>query len=172
MADIQELAETAMQYLNQLKIPYGTVSSLTVNSRAMRYGRCRRLPDGTFEIEISARLLRNDVDPKYARNTMIHELLHTCYRCMNHGKRWKSYIARVNDAFGFDISPTPYKSTDYSRERSKAVPPPREPKYVFQCRGCGIQTYRFRASDFTRNTDRYFCSKCGGKFKLISKRGD
>lgn len=169
MEELKMLCAQCMAYLDQLKIRYGTVSSLKINARAVRrFGRCRKLPDGTYEIEISSRLLDPSVDPSYARDTMIHELLHTCRGCMNHGTRWKRYVNRVNDRFGFQISDSPYKETERSRQRSSEVPSPvRTPSYVFRCSGCGIQILRYRASEFTRNYHRYACGKCGGRFVLM-----
>ena len=36
------------------------------------------------------------------KNTIIHELLHTCVGCMNHKAKWKFYADKVNRAYGYD----------------------------------------------------------------------
>ena len=52
---------------------------------------------------MSARLLE---DGPLLRATLLHELLHTCYGCQNHGKRWKAYAQRVGEALGVEITRT------------------------------------------------------------------
>lgn len=91
------------QVCDQLKIPYREVVSLKVNTTAKRrFGQCRRLENDKFEISISDRLLKEGLSQLTLMNTMLHELLHTCDGCMNHGKLWKSYAARLNN-IGYTI---------------------------------------------------------------------
>lgn len=99
-----------------------------VNSRAQRRLGCCIRKEGAFTIQVSARLLGQ---PELLRNTLLHELLHTCYGCQNHGKRWKAYAQKVGQALGVDI------------RRTAAVEGPWEPlrreevKYLLRCQSCG-----------------------------------
>lgn len=92
-----------------------------------RLGCCIR-KEGAFTIQVSARLLGQ---PELLRNTLLHELLHTCYGCQNHGKRWKACAQKVGQAWGVDI------------RRTAAVEGPWEPlrreevKYLLRCQSCG-----------------------------------
>ena len=65
---------------------------LVVNTRAQRRLGCCVYRDGAFTIEVSARILE---DSQLFKVTLLHELLHTCYGCQNHGKRWKSCAQKV-----------------------------------------------------------------------------
>lgn len=74
---------------------------VAVNTRARtRFGRCIRR-SGRFTIELSERML--EAPERSCRQTLAHEVLHTCPGCQNHQVRWKSYAARMNAAFGYAI---------------------------------------------------------------------
>ena len=91
--------------------------------------------------------------------TLAHELLHTCWGCGNHGKRWKTYAARMNAAYGYEIQRA-------ATNEKMGVAPAREVKYVIQCQRCGQRFERLRASQFTRRPEDYRC-RCGGQLKRI-----
>lgn len=81
----------------ELNIPIGCVTSIKENPRlTSTWGRCRRLTQYTYEVEISSRLLADEVSHEALMNTMLHELIHTCKGCMNHGELFKRYAARLN----------------------------------------------------------------------------
>ena len=61
------------------------IGELTVNPRIRsRFGSCRKLADRSFRIELSSRILEGS--DRDVETVLLHELLHTCPRCMNHGK--------------------------------------------------------------------------------------
>ena len=131
-----------------------------VNTRARRrLGCCYARPDGSFEIEVSARLLE---DPVMLRQTLAHELLHTCRGCRNHGETWKAYAARVNEAMGMDISRlAPAGEDEPVRLRQD------EPKYLLRCTACGRLIPRSRMSKAVKQPWRYRCP-CGGKLERLA----
>ena len=57
-----------------------------VMSRAKRRLGCCFYHGGEYTIEVAARLLGQ---PGLLRETLVHELLHTCPGCRDHGERWK-----------------------------------------------------------------------------------
>ena len=76
---------------------------VVINTRAAtRFGCC--IFDGKtgcFRIEVARRVAEG---PEMScRETLAHELLHTCYGCQNHGARWKEYAQRMNNAYGYHI---------------------------------------------------------------------
>lgn len=92
MKDLQELASQCRAELASLQIPYGKVKIWSINCRAKaRWGLCKKLPDGTYEIEIAKTLLQDDVSDNAVKNTIVHELLHSCPGCFKHTGRWKQY---------------------------------------------------------------------------------
>ena len=68
-----------------------------VNTRAKRRLGCCIRREGRFTIQVSQSILG---DPQLLRATLVHELLHTCYGCQNHGKRWKAYAQTAGEALG------------------------------------------------------------------------
>ncbi len=139
------LAELSAQ-LRELGIPLGKhiAPQVEVNTRAQRRLGCCVCREGRFTIQVSARLLE---DAPLLRATLLHELLHTCYGCQNHGKRWK--ITRTVPLEG------------------PAQPLRQEPvKYLLQCQSCGRLIPRRRLSKAVKYPSRYRCP-CGGKIKLF-----
>lgn len=86
---------------------------------------------------MSARLLE---DAPLLRATLLHELLHTCYGCQNHGKRWKAYAQRVGEALGVEITRTVPLEGPAQPLRQELV------KYLLQCQSCGRLIPRRRLS--------------------------
>lgn len=137
--------------------PREIAPQVEVNSRAQRRLGCCIRKEGAFTIQVSARLLGQ---PELLRNTLLHELLHTCYGCQNHGKRWKACAQKVGQAWGVDI------------RRTAAVEGPWEPlrreevKYLLRCQSCGRVIPRRRRSKAVENPERYRCA-CGGKLERV-----
>ncbi len=152
---LAEMTET----LRALGIPLSTQisPSLVVNSRARRRLGCCWFRDGRYVIEVSASLLEKPGD---LRQTLAHELLHTCRGCRNHGEKWKAYAARVNEALGYEIqrlAPAQGEPEPLRREQTR---------YVLKCQSCGAEIRRSRMSKAVKQPWRYRCP-CGGKLKRI-----
>ena len=128
-----------------------------VNSRAQRRLGCCIQKEGAFTIQVSARLLGQ---PELLRNTLLHELLHTCYGCQNHGKRWKAYAQRVGEALGVEITRTVPLEGPAQPLRQEPV------KYLLQCQSCGRLIPRRRLSKAVKYPSRYRCP-CGGKLRRV-----
>lgn len=153
------LAETA-RTLRDLGIPLSAHISpvVLINSRAKRRLGCCYYRDGVYIIEVSASLLEQ---PERLRQTLCHELLHTCRGCRNHGEKWKAYAARVNEALGYSIQRlAPAEGEDQGPLRREEI------KYVLECQSCGAKICRSRMSKAVKYPWRYRC-QCGGRLKRI-----
>ncbi len=161
MKDFERLRNECIEEVADAGIRTGTVKSWMINTRARtRWGYCKKENDGTFTIQIARQLLEDDrISEKSCKETIIHELLHTCYGCMNHQNRWKLYAELMNHQYGYSIKRVTTGSEkgieDYKPTRKMAA------KYAFRCGGCGITIYRKRDSKFTRNYRNYRCTRCG-----------
>ena len=137
------------------------ITKLTVNYRVRsRFGRCVRTGQ-EYEIELSGRLL--EAEDRVIETVILHELLHTCPRCLNHGTLWKAYAEKLNRKYGYHIRPTTtYESLGLKDPGSREAV-----KYLVVCRNCGARYPRKRRCSLVENVDRYRCGKCGGKLEIV-----
>ena len=127
------------------------------NRRARtRFGCCVR-QGGAYIIELSARLAEEGSEDAVMQ-VLAHEVLHTCYGCSNHGKRWKSYAAKMNAAWGYHISRTD-KFEDLGLEDDRPV------RYWVVCSRCGRRMARMKRSPLVDHPERYRC-QCGGTLQI------
>ena len=171
MKDIEKLAKECIDELEAVGIKCGKVRSFSVNTRAKkRWGRCKALPDGTFEINISERLLNQDAQDRFAKQTIIHELLHTVDGCFTHTGKWKIYAEYVNQRYPqYNIK----RATSYEEmgqkppEQTSAPQKNHEFRYVLRCKKCNEIFGRQVKSRAVTYYKRYRCSKCGGKLERL-----
>lgn len=161
MRNLKMYAKECMTELDNIGIEYGNIIEFRINTRAKKqWGSCKAVPSG-YLIDISAVLLDEKNDEQGLKNTIIHELLHSCKGCMNHGKNWKYLAQKVNDAYGYNIK----RVTSYEEkgvlEETKPVA-----NHKVICLGCGCVYTRIKASKLITNTSRYRCGYCHGELKL------
>ncbi len=131
-----------------------------VNRRAKkRFGMCIN-KNGSFTIELSEVLL--NAPEKSCRQTIAHELIHTCKGCDNHGTLFRRYADILNRRYGYDIrrAHTAEEMGVVSAASEKNV------NYIIVCQNCGAQILRTRYSNVVAYPSRYRC-RCGGMLKRI-----
>ena len=154
---INELLAEVIEQARALGIPVSEdiVPEVRLNRRATgRFGCCIRRA-GIYTIELSERLLK--ARETAVRQTLAHEVLHTCRGCANHGARWKSYAARMNEAYGYAIA-----RTDTCEKLG--VEDTVQARYLVVCTRCGAQFRRSRKSKLVEHPERYRC-RCGGRLE-------
>ena len=103
MRDVNVIAIECMRELENIGIKCGNVIKIDVNTRSKkRWGQCRKIGNN-YIIEVNQILLREDTDIDGLKNTIIHELLHTCKGCMKHTGEWKQLAEKVNRYYGYNI---------------------------------------------------------------------
>ena len=155
MRDLNHYAKICLAEVDRLKIPRAKSIGFSVNTRAKtRLGLCRKQGD-RYEIEIASSLL-DESKPLEGelKNTLIHEILHTCRGCTKHTSRWKQYADRVNAALGYNIKRTAGRDEG---ALSEVIP---KPRYRVVCPHCGAVYERYKASEFIKHPERYRCGKC------------
>lgn len=158
--------------LEAIGIELGYVVNIEPNSRAKsRWGQCKIVwndylwENTEYSINISTRLLQDGVSDEALKNTIAHELLHTCRDCFNHGKEWKALAELVNDCYSFyNIK----RCTSSEEKGIKTNIEQVEYKYIFRCEDCGQTIKRQRESQFVKYYDLYRCGRCKGNFKKVS----
>lgn len=163
MRNLEFYALECMSELDAIKIKYSPNISFVINTRAKaRLGLCKKIGN-SYVIEISKILLDEHIDVKHGlKNTIIHELLHTCRGCMKHTGKWAELAAKVNAAYGYNIKRA-------SNSSDGIIPPwlQAQPKYIILCTGCQTEITRIRRSPLVDNPQNYRCAKCGGKLERI-----
>ena len=163
MKNLMNYVEICKKELDAINIKYGNVTKWDVNTRAQsRWGQCKSLRNrSAFEINISSRLLADDSSDEGLKNTIIHELLHTCDGGDEHKGAWKYLANKVNNAYGYNI-----KRTSSSEE--KGVEPVIKP-YSVRCEKCGRIVSKSRITNLIRHPEEYRCGVCGGEFHEASQ---
>lgn len=160
MLDINALLADVARQAKSIGIPISEHihPKVQINTRAKgRFGACTKKRDGTFVIELSDKMLT--APPLSCRQTLAHELLHTCYGCQNHKKRWHAYAQKMNDAFGYHIS-----RTDTPEALGVVINTPS--RYIVFCENCAMEFPRNRRSSLVAYPEHYRCPRCGGTLHL------
>lgn len=87
--------------------------------------------DGYYNFSIIVRedLLQDTCPLKELKEVIIQGLIHTCKRCLSHGKSWRKYAQMMNDAYGYSLLKGKDDDSIFHRER------PTTQRFV--CRNCG-----------------------------------
>ena len=156
MRDLQLYADKCMKMLDALRIRYAKNITFSANTRAVRrLGVCKKTGD-RYIIEIASSLLDENIPEAELYDTLLHELLHTCYGCMKHTGRWKALAAKVNAAYGTDIKRAADPDSDIIAKK---------PKYRVVCPSCGAVYERYKRSALIQHPERYRCGKCKSKLE-------
>jgi len=150
----------AEKIVRDLNIKIGTVKRV-IPTKAQRWGDCKKNPDNTYEIRVNKVLIKEDKREE-AIQTLIHELLHTVNKCMNHGKRWKQLAYKVSCNTSYEISRT--TSCEHKGVDIKDL---KKVNYIVKCTGCGSERVRTRMSKLVKHPEFYRCGNCGSKLERI-----
>lgn len=160
MLDADRLLETVIDEARAAGIPVPETidPKVRINRRATTRFGCCMAQGGRFVIELSSRLL--DASEAACRETLAHEVLHTCRGCRDHGVRWKAYAARMKDRYGYEIART-------SSCEALGIPDTRKLRYWLVCERCGARIGRSRRSKLIQHPQRYRC-RCGGRLSELT----
>lgn len=166
MKDYEALIKECLDEVKAVNITPGHIVKWSINTRARsRWGLCTMHRDGTCEIEIAARLLMDDrVSVKQCKDTIIHEILHSCKGCQGHTGRWKKYAELMNATYGYNI-----KRVTGSEEKGleKYEVKSRAPRYAFRCKVCGQLIIKKQRCKFTKHYRMYGCGICGTRNAFV-----
>lgn len=158
MKDLMKLVNQVVEDFVAMKIRFQTVGSWTVGTKmGSCWGRCYQRGKGIYDIEISEKLLQDNIEDQYIKDTIAHELLHTVEGCCNHGWYWHKLADIVNTRM------PQYHITRTTSREDKGIYV--YYRYFFKCETCGKVVKRQKKSKFTENYRNYRCSACGGKFE-------
>ena len=153
--------EKSLHICDELGIPYSrNIREIKVNNRiTTKWGYCKIVgllspstggitENRIFDIHIAGILLKEDITEKQLLSVLLHEILHTCPGCFNHGRQWKAYKKLIKKNTGIKI----YKVASTEDMDMK-------PHYYIKCQKCGTKTkYPMRPRHVKRR-----CLVCGSK---------
>lgn len=155
--------KNAMEIARKCGLEPGEITSVKVNGRLSRaLGRCTRRYSGGvyYQIELSKEMIQK-CDKRFITEVLLHEIVHTCEGCMNHGANFKRNAAKIM---------AKYPQYNIKRQNSPKAEcnammryEAREPKYILRCTKCGQEIKRFKMSKAVRHYQLYICGKCGGQ---------
>lgn len=164
--DLFTLVETTIKELKDIGIPVSKdIKEIVINKRAKsRFGACKRkrnlIGKYSYTIEFAEELMQ--CTSNQAKTVIVHELLHTCPGCFNHGQKWKEYAQIVQNKMEIYV-----KRTESYEALGLVKPETKEKiKYTVKCSGCGMEFPRKRMSKLVKNPERYRCGKCGNMLYL------
>ncbi len=165
MKDLMKLARECMKDLDSLGIRYGQVHKWEINTRAKkRWGQCRKVAEGVFEISISRMLLDDAITDQAVKDTILHELLHTVPGCIQHQGRWNELSDYVNRRLpAYNIQ----RTTSCAEKGIAETDTAQTARYILQCSKCRVRIYRQRTSALVENPGRYRCAACGGSIVRV-----
>lgn len=161
MKDFDKLIHICLEEVIAAGIQPGHIVEWKLNSRAKkRWGQCTKKSNGECRIQIASRLLTDDrISEKACKDTIIHEILHSCPECKGHTGKWKEYAQIMNVKYGYDIkritSGEEKGVENYISTRGLPL------KYVFKCKYCGNSIAKKMECKFTHYYKNYRCKKCG-----------
>ena len=172
------IVEIILNKFKSLGFNVNTTSSnytLEINNKALkRLGRCEAKSGNRYVIQINE--FHNKLSPETSvMNTLIHELLHSLPKCMNHGELWKRYANMYNRAYGTTISRTSplnghYKTFKEEMERKKGKTQHKnhsiysDGKHKITCSKCNKSWYYERAGRVVKlamQNKKLKCPHCG-----------
>ena len=175
MRDLQSIYWNCIGLMDEIGMDYGNITDVVINTRAKRrWGQCKARfagrnafgdPVYTYEISVSLVLLDEKVPVEGLQNTLIHEIIHTCPGCLNHGSEWKRRADKVRRELGYDIKRT---NTLEEKGVSNSIYATYDikPKYIVRCNKCGKEIGRYKMSNLIKYPRIYSCT-CGGDFTRV-----
>jgi len=168
MKDLQLYANICKSELDKLGITYGNNITFSINTRAKtRWGQCKRKNYNPitktydkYEININSALLDDSTSETGLKNTIIHELLHTCEGAHGHTGVWASLANIVNNKYHYNIKRTS-SAVDKGCTVENAIVHNHQNNYAVECPACHHKWTRTQMSSIISNPSKYMCNSCG-----------
>ena len=171
MKNLNALFAECKMELDSINMDYSRkIVSIKVNNRLRTtMGICHRnRSTGNYTIDINPALLADSADVREVKDTIIHEIIHTCPGCFNHGVEWKMRGDLVNRKLGYNIS----RCADRAEVEAKGIQLKVETyKYALECVECGQQYKYKRWTSALEYPSKYRCGSCHGNFKVVCLDG-
>lgn len=158
LRDLQKLYEACVHECKDANIPIRDNRvykiKFTEHDSESSWGFCvlnkKRM---TFSIFINSTLSSEACPIEELKDTVIHELLHTCPRCQGHGKTWMKYAGILNEKYGYELTTT--RDDDAVFHKGKPV------LHRYICKTCGsVFNLRTENETYFNPNARFICVFC------------
>ena len=165
MKDLKKLAAECENDLLSIGIQPGIVNRWIINTRAKcRWGLCTTVSPGLYNISIAERLLHDEVEDQAAKDTILHELLHTVKGCRGHKGLWKELANKVNRMLPqYNIK----RITSAEEKGIKIIRCVRTNHYTVRCVECGKEYHREKKSKLIQHPEKYRCGICSSPLERV-----
>ena len=167
MKDLEKMFDEALEIvktnIGEDKLTRKIYRPITVNSRAKRrWGRCTTSRDGErARIEVSSRILRDDIPDNAVMEVLIHEILHACKDGMSHTGAWKRYANTISRNTQYKIQrTTAAENFGLEEEQQKLMR-----QYAVKCTCCGKTYYKSKMTKVIKHPEWYRCGICKGSLE-------
>lgn len=161
MQNFRPFIKECYEELDKCNIPYSKHIEWKTSGRLTKTWGYAEKWGKRYTITLSEILLADNVNSVAIKDTMIHEILHTIPKCMNHGAEWKKYASIVNSHYPqYNI-----KRTTSCEE--KGIEKTEKYKYVLKCKECGHTYFYTRQTKAVKNYEKFHCGYCEGHLELI-----
>lgn len=169
MKNLDKLFQESLADIKTIGIPVGNIVKINVsNMKKNTWAYCYKIPtmDGNnpnYGIDVSPRLVMDDVSDQSLKDTIAHEILHTCKGCWKHQGQWKRYANIVNNF---------YKGKYHIQTREspfdKGISLDESYRYVIRCNKCSkeVGIHKKCKTLMTVKENRGGCI-CGGMFEIV-----
>ena len=168
MKDLNKLFKECVDIVTKdCGIEIGDIISVELNYRAKgRFGQCVSCGNGRYKLNFNHLIFDDRSDENAVKETIIHEILHTCKGCHGHKGQWKTLAICVSMMTPYQITRTS-SYEHFGLDRPEQCSRTKNANYVFKCEGCGQKIIRQRVSKFVKHPERYRCGKCHGRLKFV-----
>lgn len=166
MKDLEKMFDEALDIVkanigtNELRKIYRPI---TINYRAKRrWGQCTNSYDGErARIEISSRILADEVPYDATMNVIIHEILHAVKGCSGHTGLWKRLANRITNRTKYAITRCDSAASfGLEEEQQKLMR-----QYAVKCTCCGKTYYKSKMTKVIKHPEWYRCGICRGSLE-------
>lgn len=165
MRNLQKIYYECVQECKNAKIPIRDNKVIKIGLMTDEledfYGVCyKELNNEGFSIYINPLLFNENCNIKELKETIIHELIHTCSRCWTHGKTWMKYANIMNNKYSYEL--TTIKDYDAIFNKEKPI------LHHYICPNCGsiYNTRTINECDYNPNNYK-ICLFCRSNYKKI-----